>query len=140
MGSCSSMIESFLKYLQFEKRVSRHTVLAYKTDLEQFSIFILILFPTPNQRQLIMALIRSWIIHLVESGIEAPSVNRKIACLRSFYKFLLRQEVITKDPMMKIKGLKTKKQLPSFVKEGDMINLLDHTDFNGDIQQDSRDS
>ena len=76
-------------------------------------------------------MIRSWIINLVEGKIEALSVNRKIACLRSFYKFLLRQECISKDPMLKIKGLKTKKQLPSFVKEGDMIALLDHSEFNG---------
>ena len=125
------MIDSFLKYLQFEKRVSRHTLLAYKTDLQQFSAFIQNTFSESKPEAADYGMIRSWIINLVEGKIEALSVNRKIACLRSFYKFLLRQEYISKDPMLKIKGLKTKKQLPSFVKEGDMIALLDHTDFNG---------
>jgi integrase/recombinase XerC len=125
------MIDSFLKYLEFEKRVSRHTILAYKTDLQQFSAFILTTFAEPKQEVADYGMIRSWIINLVESKIEALSVNRKIACLRSFYKFLLRQEFISKDPMLKIKGLKTKKQLPSFVNEGDMMALLDHTDFYG---------
>ena len=129
MGSCSSMIDSFLKYLEFEKRVSRHTILAYKTDLQQFSAFILNTFTEPKAEAADYGMIRSWIINLVESKIEALSINRKIACLRSFYKFLLRQEFISKDPMLKIRGLKTKKQLPSFVKEGDMMALLDHTDF-----------
>ena len=129
MGSCSSMIDSFLKYLEFEKRVSRHTILAYKTDLQQFSAFILNTFAEPKAEAADYGMIRSWIINLVESKIEALSINRKIACLRSFYKFLLRQELISKDPMLKIRGLKTKKQLPSFVKEGDMMALLDHTDF-----------
>ena len=115
------MIDSFLKYLQFEKRVSRHTLLAYKTDLQQFSAFIQSTFAESKPEAADYGMIRSWIINLVESKIEALSVNRKIACLRSFYKFLLRQEFISKDPMLKIKGLKTKKQLPSFVKEGDMI-------------------
>ncbi|HET6542252.1 MAG TPA: tyrosine-type recombinase/integrase [Chryseolinea sp.] len=125
------MIDSFLKYLQFEKRVSRHTLLAYKTDLQQFSAFIQTTFAEFNPEAADYGMIRSWIINLVEGKIEALSVNRKIACLRSFYKFLLRQECISKDPMLKIKGLKTKKQLPSFVKEGDMIALLDHSEFNG---------
>lgn len=125
------MIDSFLKYLQFEKRVSRHTLLAYKTDLQQFSAFIQNTFAELKPEAADYGMIRSWIINLVEGKIEALSVNRKIACLRSFYKFLLRQECISKDPMLKIKGLKTKKQLPSFVKEGDMIALLDHSDFNG---------
>ena len=123
------MIDSFLKYLEFEKRVSRHTILAYKTDLQQFSSFILNTFAEPKAEAADYGMIRSWIINLVESKIEALSINRKIACLRSFYKFLLRQELISKDPMLKISGLKTKKQLPSFVKEGDMMALLDHTDF-----------
>ena len=123
------MIDSFLKYLEFEKRVSRHTLLAYKTDLQQFSAFILGTFAEPKPEVADYGMIRSWIISLVESKIEALSVNRKIACLRSFYKFLLRQEFISKDPMLKIRGLKTKKQLPSFIKEGDMKALLDNTDF-----------
>ena len=124
------MIDSFLKYLEFEKRVSRHTLLAYKTDLQQFSVFTNDTFAEVRPDAADYNMIRSWIINLVESKIDALSVNRKIACLRSFYKFLLRQEVISIDPMLKIRGLKTKKQLPSFVNEGDMISLLDRTEFN----------
>ncbi len=132
------MTDSFLKYLEFEKRVSRHTVLAYKIDLQQFEDFILNIFPESKPETADYGLIRSWIINLVENGIEPLSVNRKIACLRSFYKFLLRQEFISKDPMMKIKVLKTKKKLPSFIKEGEMIKMLDHTLF-GDTFRDVRD-
>ena len=123
------MIDSFLKYLEYEKRVSRHTLLAYKTDLQQFSTFISTTFSESKPEAADYGLIRSWIISLVENNIEAPSINRKIASLRSFYKFLLRQESISKNPMLKIKGLKTKKQLPSFVKEGDMKSLLDQRNF-----------
>ncbi|MBL0741883.1 tyrosine-type recombinase/integrase [Chryseolinea lacunae] len=123
------MIESFLKYLQFEKRVSAHTVLAYKTDLGQFSLFLTDTFPGTFPETATHGEVRSWIIQLVESGIEPRSVNRKTACLRSFYKFLQRQELIGKDPMLKIMPLKTKKQLPSFVKEADMVHLLDNIVF-----------
>jgi integrase/recombinase XerC len=132
------MIDSFLKYLEFEKRLSRHTVLAYHTDLQQFSDFLSNTFPDIKSETADYGIIRSWIISLVESGIEPLSVNRKIACLRSYYKFLLRQELINKDPMMKIKVLKTKKQLPSFVKESDMVKVLDQTEF-GNNFYDARD-
>jgi integrase/recombinase XerC len=125
------MIESFLKYLKFEKRVSEHTVLAYKSDLEQFNLFLTSFFKLSSVESSDHGMIRSWIISLVEAGLEPPSVNRKIACLRSFFKFLMRQQVIKKDPTVKIRVLKTKKKLPSFIKETEMVNLLDHVAFKG---------
>jgi integrase/recombinase XerC len=120
------MINSFIKYLQFEKRSSAHTVSAYQTDLSQFEDY---LRETYHENNIVVAehgLIRSWIASLVESAIDPRSVNRKIACLRTFYKYLLRQDIIKKDPMLKIRVLKTKKKLPAFVKETDMVNLLDN--------------
>jgi integrase/recombinase XerC len=121
----AGMIESFFKYLQYEKRVSAHTVLAYKNDLFQFEKFLQQTFSENNPHQADYGMVRSWIVQLVENGLEPPSINRKIACLRTYFKFLLRQEVIGKDPMMKIRVLKTKKKLPSFVKEADMLEVLD---------------
>ena len=103
------MIESFLKYLQFEKRASRHTTLAYKNDLRQFHDYLKQIFHEENISTADYGMIRSWIISLVESGLDAVSVNRKIACLRTFYKFLLRQEQIAKDPTAKIRTYNVKK-------------------------------
>lgn len=123
------MIKSFLNYLQFEKRVSPNTIVAYQNDLLQFSDFLQSTFPDGLIEKTPYNIIRSWIIELVEHDIDARSVNRKIACLRSFYKFLLMQEVINVDPMVKITVLKTNKKLPSFVKEGDMVNMLDTVIF-----------
>src|SRR3982750_134096 len=112
------MMDLFIKYLRFEKRVSAHTVAAYQNDLNQFNVFIEQFDPNCTIQQADHGIIRSWIVQLSESNIGASSINRKIACLRSYYKFLLRHEMITKDPMAKIKILKTTKKLPSFVKEG----------------------
>lgn len=128
------MIDSFLKYLQYEKRVSAHTSLAYKNDLHQFSHFLEDTFPDTKIESADYGIVRSWIIQLVDSGITASSVNRKIASLKTFFKFLMRQEVITKNPMQKIRVLKTQKRLPSFVKEGDMVNLLDHVTFEDSLE------
>jgi integrase/recombinase XerC len=119
------MIESFIKYLQYEKRVSAHTTLAYESDLRQFEKFLQEVYSENQIEQASYAMVRSWIVSLVETGLEPPSINRKIACLRTFYKFLIRQEVVDKDPMMKVRVLKTKKKLPSFVKEPEMMEILD---------------
>ncbi len=123
------MTESFLKYLQFEKRLSGHTLKAYTNDLEQFSNFLEGNFPGTNAHRADYNHIRAWIIHLVETDIGPISVNRKIACLRSFFKFLLAREQISRDPLVKIRALKTRKKLPSFVKEVDMENLLIDSNF-----------
>jgi integrase/recombinase XerC len=123
------MGDSFLKYLQYEKRYSPKTILAYQTDLQQFQDFLNRDFDSVRTEEANHGLVRSWVVSLVENDLDSVSVNRKIACLRSYYKFLLRQEVISKDPMSKIKILKTKKKLPHFVQEPDMIKTLDHVDF-----------
>jgi len=123
------MVDSFLKYLQFEKRVSQHTVLAYQNDLHQFSTFLSATYNEQYPEKADYGMVRSWIVQLSESDIEPKSINRKIATLRSYYKHLLRQAEITVTPMTKIRVLKTKKKLPSFVKEGDMINMLDNVVF-----------
>jgi integrase/recombinase XerC len=128
------MIDSFLKYLQYEKRVSSHTSLAYKGDLDQFSGFLEETYGDSNLDSANYGMIRSWIIQLTDSKLNATSVNRKIASLKAFYKFLMRQEVITKNPMQKIRVLKTQKRLPSFANEGDMVKVLDQTVFDDSLE------
>ncbi|HEY3429461.1 MAG TPA: tyrosine-type recombinase/integrase [Cyclobacteriaceae bacterium] len=122
------MIDSFLKYLQYEKRVSAHTSLAYKNDLDQFSEFLNEAYDSTPAESANYGMVRSWIIQLVDSKLNATSVNRKIASLKAFYKFLMRQEVISKNPMQKIRVLKSPKRLPSFVNESEMVQVLDHNE------------
>ncbi len=122
------MIDSFLKYLQFEKRLSQHTLTSYRSDLSQADSFLSSEFSGSLKDANYQAL-RAWIIHLVEQGLESKSVNRKIASLKSYYKFLLRREEIEKSPAEKLKPLKTPKMLPSFVRESEMTILLDQIPF-----------
>jgi len=126
------MVEAFLKYIQFQKRYSLKTVTSYQTDLHQFEQYILVTFQEGKIEAAAYGLIRSWIVSLVEQKLDAASINRKIACLRSFYKFLMQQEIVDKNPMAKIRVLKTKKKLPHFVKEEDMNTLLDDPGFTND--------
>lgn len=119
------MTDTFFKYLQFEKRVSPHTILAYQNDLNQFQEFLAENFPDYNIQNADYGVIRAWIVTLSDKKTLPQSINRKIASLRSYYKHLLREEIISKDPMMKIRVLKTRKKLPSFVKESEVSKVLD---------------
>ncbi|MDH5475376.1 MAG: tyrosine-type recombinase/integrase [Cyclobacteriaceae bacterium] len=121
------MIEKFLKYLEYEKRYSKHTVISYHSDLDQFSHFISLHYPDQSLVDVDYRILRSWILSLVDDKIKNTSINRKIASLRSFYKFLLKREQISENPTWKLRVLKKSKKLPQFVNEDDMIILLDQT-------------
>lgn len=116
-------IERFIRYLQFEKRFSPHTVTAYRQDLNQFSEFLAsdeLDVLTISHRD-----VRSWMLVLMEQGSEAKTVNRKLSVLRSFYKFLQREEVIAHNPMVHIKAPRIPKRLPVVMDEQKMDDLLD---------------
>ncbi len=126
------MVSYFLQHIQYEKRLSHHTITAYEGDLKQFSLFLHFQYELKEPEKADFQMIRSWVVSLVEEKIENRSVNRKIATLRSYYNFLLRHKVITIDPMLKIKALKTDKTLPKYVEEKPMENLLDSVEFSDD--------
>lgn len=111
------MIDSFINYLEYEKKSSPHTVLAYRKDLLQFQEFMASSFDLGEVTEASHSEIRAWIIDLVELEMSTTTVNRKIATLRSFYTFLLRSRILTKDPTYKIRSLKNPKKLPEFVQE-----------------------
>jgi len=72
-------------------------------------------------------------MHLSENGISERSINRKIATLKSYYKFLRKIEIIDQNPADRIKTLKTPKKLPSYIQEEPMLNLLDKIEFTDDF-------
>ena len=108
------MFHEFIQYMQFEKRCSEHTITAYQTDLNQFqSYFELKLIS--DLRELTSLGIRSWVVHLIDSGLTNRSVNRKIASLRSLFRWLRKEGVVSLNPMAKLQGPKNEKRLPVFV-------------------------
>ena len=122
-------IENFLNYLKFEKRYSDHTLVAYKTDLNQFISFILLEFEIENLKEVSHSIIRSWIANLLDSGISSRSVNRKITTLKSLFKFLLMEDFITENPTQKIVSPKNTKKLPIFLEESKMEDLFKEINF-----------
>jgi integrase/recombinase XerC len=123
------MINSFLKYLRYERRYSQHTITSYSTDLTQFSAFIEFYYDGTKPEAADHRMIRDWLVSLVGENTSARSINRKIACLRSFYKFLLKRGAIQRNPTLKIRVLKSSRNIPQFVQESDIIRVLDEYDY-----------
>jgi integrase/recombinase XerC len=116
-------IERFIRYVQYEKRFSPHTIKAYETDLLQFQTFL-----TTYETTLAEAthtLVRSWVMECMEASTGAKSINRKISSLRSFYKFLQREGLVVKSPMEQVQAPKIPKRLPVIVEEAKLNTLLD---------------
>jgi integrase/recombinase XerC len=128
------MFDKFIAYLKFEKRYSEHTLKAYERDLNDFLVYADI--KAINEFSTLSAsYIRSWIVYLIENGLKNRSVNRKLASLRSFYKWLVKEQMIESSPMGKVNGPKSEKHLPQFVKESELklekIEALFEDDFEG---------
>ena len=116
------LVNFFCDHLAIERRLSPHTITSYSTDLEQFTAFI-----SPTELLQVKPLtIRKWLISLSDDSIQNRSINRKLATLRTFYKYLLRTGKIEENPMTSIRMVKTTKKIPQFVRESEMENLVEN--------------
>jgi len=129
-----SFKELFLNYLKFERRYSSYTVSSYENDIGQFLVFCSTLRSGCDEKNADFRDIRAWIVHLMENGISARSVNRKVTTLKSYYKFLMREQVISLNPMDKVFPPKSGKKLPEFVEQDKMEVLLDNFDFGSNFK------
>lgn len=119
----------FLQYLQFERRYSRHTYISYENDLNQFFAYLVSQYEGVGVADITASMVRSWLAEMKEDDMTSKTINRKISALKSFFKFLLKQGVITKTPMTTIISPKLSKRLPVFVEERDMDTLFAHMEF-----------
>jgi len=122
-------MDDFLDFLRYEKRLSPHTVTAYQTDLTQFAAFVVKEYELADPAQATHPLIRDWVVSLMSQRLDPRTVNRKVACLRSFFKFLLRTHAIGANPMLRIKAPKMARKLPEFVPEEALNRLLNTFEF-----------
>ena len=126
--------ESFINYLKYERRYSPLTAVAYKKDLDQFEEFFIKSVGDFNVEGINDKIVREWVIDLMDSGLTARTVNKKISALKSFYKYLLRLEVISENNLVNVIVPKVRKKLPVFVEEKNLIHLLDDGFFGKDFE------
>jgi integrase/recombinase XerC len=129
-------ISEFIKYIQLEKRYSDHTIKSYRNDLSQFETFLIEYYKTEKifWRLVDKKVIRYFLIYLQENSISRRSIARKLAALKSFFKYLVREEVIEGNPTLTIKMPKFEKKLPEYLSNQDMNYILKqpkHNTFEG---------
>ena len=127
-------IEDFIDYLQYERNYSRKTTEEYKADLEAFERFYEAIDSDLNWAEMPADIVRQWVVEMMDKGNAATSVRRRLSSLRSFYKFLLRRGLVSKDPVHNMPGPKVEKKLPAFVRETEMDRLFDGDFFSDDYQ------
>jgi len=121
----------FFKYLTYEKRYSKHTIIAYQHDIAQFQQYL-----ASQELEILSAnhqSIRSWMVSLMDQQLDPRSINRKVSTLRSLYKFLIKEGMVQENPVLKIQTPKTAKKLPNFIPEEKLSNLLDQDVFGHDF-------
>jgi integrase/recombinase XerC len=120
------MVTTFLSYLEHSRRLSKHTLVAYKTDLEQFAQYCL-QQGVSDVSEASRTEIRGWLINLSEEGTAPKSLARKQACLRSFFKFLVVEgkREPSDNPVLKLPSPRIAKRNPQFFSEADMDTIIE---------------
>jgi integrase/recombinase XerC len=129
----NNCISPFLEYLFLEKGYSKHTIIAYKTDLSAFQYFCEETYDQEDLVAINYAQVRSWVVSLVNADISNNTINRKLSSLKSFYKFLQKTAQREDNPLSKHKALKVAKkvQVPFTSKEINCVleNIAKEKDF-----------
>lgn len=122
--------QSFSNYLKFEKRYSEHTILSYQNDINQMFKFLNKQYEIIDVTLINAQMLRSWVVEMVTKKYNHRSINRKISAIRRFFRYLQRKDIIKKNPADALNNLKTKKNLPVFVSEQDLKNIISRNTAN----------
>ncbi|MDX2301194.1 MAG: tyrosine-type recombinase/integrase [Microscillaceae bacterium] len=128
------MVKSFISYIFYEKRYSPTTISSYKNDLIQFQAFLSECYALENPEKADFNMIRAWLVQLTEQDYNPRSINRKIATLKSYFKFLVKKGVLEINPTLRVKTLKTARKSPTFVEEDKLLQVLNQVQFEDNFQ------
>ncbi len=117
-------IENYLKYLQYERGVSPHTLTAYRNDLHRFKDFVTADAGRFVLKNLDLSDIRRWVLTMMSEKKTPSTIARKISSLNSFFDYCLRHDVLDKNPAQNVVLPKQPKRLPSFLKKNELDRLF----------------
>ncbi|MGZ3862409.1 MAG: tyrosine-type recombinase/integrase [Bacteroidia bacterium] len=109
--------EGFIDYVRYEKRYSVHTCTAYQHNLIEFTEFLQKEFEIKDPAEVRSAQIRTWIFQLGKQNLAASSIHHKVSAVKSYYKYLLKNNIVTKSPLIGVALPKKPKMLPVFIDE-----------------------
>jgi len=124
----SVMIDRFIGYLEAERGCSPQTLRAYSGDLMRFALFAAPDADEFDPTTVSLVQLRHYLAHLRQSGAARTTIARKVASLRSFYRFLIREGVVSDNPATSLTVPRLEKRLPVFLDEDQVTRLLDAPD------------
>lgn len=125
-GGTAVWIDRFVEHLRVERNASEHTVRAYRTDLQQFADH-LSRAGVSEPTRISTRHVRAYLAGLGQSGLSARSMNRKLAAVRTFLKYLVRQGVLSQNPAASLRNPREQRSLPSVLSEEETEQLLEDT-------------
>lgn len=125
--------KSFLDYISLERRFSGHTLLAYQGDLSQFVAFCETDQCLTSVTEVRHLHIRAWIVAKMDAGESARSINRRLSCLKHYFRYLRKRGKIENDPMLKVVAPRTDKKLPEYLQESQLTALFTQVAFDDDF-------
>ena len=128
MGNIT-LIKNFLDYLTIEKRYSVHTTVSYRNDLNQFNLYLSESYSGIEFKKVEMIHVRSYMVHLLESKLAKSTVARKVSSIKSLYKFMKKEQLISSSPIQLLETPKIDSRLPVFLKEEEVVNLFEEFKF-----------
>jgi integrase/recombinase XerC len=120
MSITGDIINKFIKYLDIERDASKHTLRAYKKDLEQFFEYV-----KTEPDKIDMIDVRGFIAEQIKQGCNKTTVNRRLATVRSFYRFLYREGYIKANPAKLVPNLRIPHLLPRFLSVDEVFSLVE---------------
>lgn len=122
----SEIIDKYLQYIKLELNLSVHTQLAYGHDLEQWEQFLSNGIEELDVASVTAGDIRAWMLHLSDEGVVARTMRRKLQAVRAFYKWLMRNGIVSDNPASEVELSRFPKRLPQMVRESSINNVLDN--------------
>jgi integrase/recombinase XerC len=117
-------LADFLRHLGLEKNASEHTVKSYREDLTQAVAFFGERLHSPDVSRVTTRLVRAFVAHLHEEGYARTTIARRLAAVRSWFRFLCRQGVLTANPAEGVRGPRQEKKLPHFLSKDETKRLV----------------
>ncbi len=122
-------VENFLRGLTQERNYSPHTVAAYEDDLRQFMTFLARALPQGSGVEAVnRRVVRRFLGDLLDQGFSRKSIARKLACLRSFFRYLRKTGVLKVNPASLVASPRLERRLPQFLNEDAAARLMEQPD------------
>ena len=131
------LLHNYIRYLQAERNASAYTVRNYVNDLRHFLEFLqahkISTFDDVDRH-----LLRRYIAALTQDGFQKTSVARKLSALRSFYRYLMKENLVSANPLATISSPKLDRRLPTFLSGGEVVDLIEAPDDSTPLGQRDR--